>query len=496
MNPSKSDREHVTLKHGWAQTDITPLQPVFIAGQFHARLSEGVMDPLTATVWAVQTGEEHVVFASCDLIAIPDDMRDAVRRLLELRRPAGLNPRNVILNATHTHTGPEVRVPSPSPDGHASSEVAGMPILEAMPVQAYLDFAVERIADAVCEAWSNLQPGAVAYGWGNSVISHNRRWVNDSGQATMYDLPLSPTSRFRHMEGSEDHSLNVIAAYGPEGDLRGLVVNVPCPSQKSEHLFVISADWWHETRQLLRQKYGPGLFILPQCSAAGDLSPHPMLDREPYERMLRLKNRTAREEIASRLVSAIDDIVPYIHDTRRSDMAVKLRSLQLELPVNRLTERDAQHAEQEANRWMDVLGDERRKLEERPELRTKERWYVAASKAYRIAEWHINVLRRYERQKRSLTLSAEINVVQLGEVALVTVPYELYMDFGSQMKVRSKAKQTIIVQLAGAGTYLPSPRSLAGGGYGSVPASNPIGSEGGQAIADLVTEQLVRLMGD
>ena len=31
---------------GWAQADITPDKPIFISGQFHARVSEGVQDPL------------------------------------------------------------------------------------------------------------------------------------------------------------------------------------------------------------------------------------------------------------------------------------------------------------------------------------------------------------------------------------------------------------------------------------------------------------------
>lgn len=36
------------IKAGWASTDITPGKPVVVTGQFHARVSEGVMDPVTA----------------------------------------------------------------------------------------------------------------------------------------------------------------------------------------------------------------------------------------------------------------------------------------------------------------------------------------------------------------------------------------------------------------------------------------------------------------
>src|SRR5690554_6010281 len=44
-----------SLKIGWAEVDITPSRPVLVAGQFHARVSEGVLDPVTATVMAIES---------------------------------------------------------------------------------------------------------------------------------------------------------------------------------------------------------------------------------------------------------------------------------------------------------------------------------------------------------------------------------------------------------------------------------------------------------
>ena len=46
-------------------------------------------------------------------------------------------------------------------------------------------------------------------------------------------------------------------------------------------------------------------------------------------------------------------------------------------------------------------------------------------------------------------------------------------------KASSPAAQTFLVQLAGAGTYIPSPRAAAGGGYGAQAQSDPVGAEGG-----------------
>ena len=45
------------LRVGWASVDITPDEPVVLRGQFHARVSEGVMDPVTATTLAIESSE-------------------------------------------------------------------------------------------------------------------------------------------------------------------------------------------------------------------------------------------------------------------------------------------------------------------------------------------------------------------------------------------------------------------------------------------------------
>ena len=84
-------------------------------------------------------------------------------------------------------------------------------------------------------------------------------------------------------------------------------------------------------------------------------------------------------------------------------------------------------------------------------------------------------------------------MLRLGDLAVATNPFEYYLDFGIRIKARSPAAQTLLVQLAGGGTYCPSPRSLAGGGYGSLPASNPVGPEGGKVLVERTVEVIDKL---
>jgi hypothetical protein len=74
--------------------------------------------------------------------------------------------------------------------------------------------------------------------------------------------------------------------------------------------------------------------------------------------------------------------------------------------------------------------------------------------------------------------------------------FELYLDFGIQIKTRSPAVQTLVVQLAGPGSYVPTARSVAGGAYGAIPESTEVGPEGGHELVDQTLALLESLWGE
>ena len=84
-------------------------------------------------------------------------------------------------------------------------------------------------------------------------------------------------------------------------------------------------------------------------------------------------------------------------------------------------------------------------------------------------------------------LPIEVYVLRLGEMALATNPFELYLDLGIRIQERSDAVQTFVVQLAGSGSYLATERAAAGGAYGSHGAyqgQGNIGPEGGRVLVE------------
>ncbi len=81
--------------------------------------------------------------------------------------------------------------------------------------------------------------------------------------------------------------------------------------------------------------------------------------------------------------------------------------------------------------------------------------------------------------------------VRLILVLLTTNTFELYLDWGIQMKARSPAQQTFVLQLTnGCGMYLPTALAIEGGSYSGLPHVNKVGPEGGQMLVD----QTVRAM--
>src|SRR5690606_39184656 len=196
------------LKIGWSQVDVTPDKPVLIAGQFHARVSEDVLDPITATVLVLESGDDaststKVVFVSCDLVGISDGTRDekekslitTVRSMVSEKIPE-IAGSDIIINATHSHSAPYCGTET---DIQKRYGIA----LNAMSPYEYLQFMAGRVAAAVSEAWSVRKPGGVSYGTSHAVVGHNRLQSYLSGKSRMYGN--TNDVEFSHIEGFEDH---------------------------------------------------------------------------------------------------------------------------------------------------------------------------------------------------------------------------------------------------------------------------------------------------
>ncbi len=452
---------------GSATVDVTPPKPAPLCGQLHTRIARKVHSPLSATALAIEAceGEEVVdqaVMVSIDTVAIRLNTQELLRRRLESRLP-GFDLRKLFLSATHTHTAPTL-----VPGRFLIPEEGVMTAVE------YRDFLLERVADAVAEAWHSRQPGGVGWGMGYAVVGHNRLAVYRGGRARMYGKTDRPD--FSHFQGYEDHAVEVLFFWDRSEKLTAVAVNLACPAQNDESMSEVSADYWHDVRANLRERYGEGLNVLGWCAAAGDQSPHLLFRKEAEERMRRRRGLTETEEIARRICRAVDDAYEVAGADVHFDVPLAHRVEDLRLPLRLVTDEQAADAR-----------DQLQKLQARfTELPRDGR---EAGVVHRRIGRYRTVIDRYERQQTEPRLSMELHVLRLGPCAIATNSFELFLDYGIQIKARSPALHTFLVQLAcTADVYLPTERALAGGGYGAGPTVSKVGPAGGRKLVDRTVE--------
>jgi hypothetical protein len=477
------------IKIGWAIRDISTTEPVGIPGQFNMRISTGVRDPLMVTALVLDNAEDSVIFLSADLVVIRWFLLDRIREKIAAANP-DIPVLKILMNATHAHTGA---------DHYDESEEFPCDLPRYSGTD-YREFLATQAADAVTEAWAKRKAGGVAWGYGHAVVAYSRLVVyfddtskrqnaqHDSthgvdGHARMYGNTSDPM--FSHFEAGADHFVNLLFTFDEKNKLTGAVVNIPCPSQVSESEWTLSADYWHDVRVAIRKEYGD-IFILPQCAASGDLSPHILHYKQALARHLKLKGKSERQDIAERIGSAIAEVLDWAKNDVRTELPIRHVVETVSLSRRMITKEEYE--------------DDKRMLAEylaepfATEGTPKERLFhdsVLNSKRQRAK----TAIARYESQVTDPKLPMELHVIKIGDVAFASNRFEMYMDYMHRIQARSPFEQTFVVQLAGVpgvegGTYLPTERGIWGRGYSASRYCNQVGPEGGQELV----EETVKLL--
>jgi len=253
-------------KVGTATTVITPKENMWMAG-YAARKkpSEGTARELFAKALALEAADgKPFVLVTTDLIGIRRDVRDAVAE--RCRSEFDLPPERLLLNASHTHCGPEYRP-------RAGREA------EAQNYQKFLEASLVRI---VGEALAARTPAAVAYARARCGFAMNRR--------RNYALPSGDlnANRAPTYEGPVDHDVPVLTVRDEAGTLRAVAFGYAChnttlssvtvPPDEPRYLF--NGDYAGFAQERLQQAY-PGAVALFVNGCSGDQNPYPRRDEVP-----------------------------------------------------------------------------------------------------------------------------------------------------------------------------------------------------------------------
>ena len=491
-----------TVKIGWAKREISTTEPVEVPGQMYLRISEGIHDPLYVTALCVDGGEgqDKVIFLSCDIVTPWGGILQPIRDKLTERRPE-IPKEGFILNVTHTHSSISLAgTATKTPDGQ-----------DMFPGEKSREIFCEKAAQAIIEAWDTRTEGGIGYGYGYAVVAHSRRvvyfkeeklarnkreFMTPPGYAVMYGNTNSDI--FSHYEAGADHFLNLMFTFDAAQKLTGIVVNVPCPSQLSEHFTKLSADYWTEVRQMVAKEYGEDVFVLPQCAAAGDVSPRVLhygraqarrmrlkygLDYEPRE--VRANNAheynkvmAERYDIAERIMEGIRDVYSWAKKDIKTEVPVQHQVTVMPLERRKITDEEKQWCEEN----LELLKDMGPKAEEM----TPEEYRVAYTNHQSRVNRNKGGIARWADVKEHPTLDMQSHTVRIGDIAFATIRFETYIDFMHRLQARSPFLQTFVIQLAGTegGNYLATHRGAEARGYSASMFCNMVSADGGQQWVD------------
>ncbi|MBL4701523.1 MAG: hypothetical protein JKX85_09725 [Phycisphaeraceae bacterium] len=406
----------MTIQTGAASVIITPPLGTQIQGAGIAdQPAKVVRDQLEANAVYFRSDDQTVLLISCDVAVLTTDFVIATR--VAIGDAIGLNDSDVIISATHTHSGPSVMktdFDKPVEDGFLKTLCKQLIVLAKQAKQAAV-------------------PSKIGWGLGNAAVGYNRRCCWSDGSHSMHNPALR--TDFTGFEGPGDPDHVAIFACDADGKLLAVIhQNTAHPTTFfSEKCF--SSDFPGEARSHIRDSLGeiPVLFF---NGALGDVCRRDVMTKGQVETVEQILKRCghllAGETLRLFHESPLHDKVAFGHV------------------------------------YVDMLADVRLPAPDRLTLARETISQMQQGKEgggmNRIFAWGITSLQDEFGENPTDTL--RLHVLRIGDVALVTQPTELYCQFGLDIKRRSPAPITAVCSVAdGYAGYCPTLYSIIGGGY-------------------------------
>jgi hypothetical protein len=254
-----AEASNAAWKAGAAVVAITPNQPMWMAGYAsRTNVSNGKGLELFAKALALQdSSSNRLVIVTLDLIGVPRSLRQAVEQ--QARVDHGLTREQLLMNCSHTHSGPEFRIQRGPQDWamFGKENIRGAKSAD--------DYGIElrgRIREVISLALAELGPAALSYQHARCGFAMNRRTPVRGG----YD-------NFPNPEGPVDHDVPVLRVDGADGRLRAVLFGYACHNTTLA-LYQFSGDYAGFAQQAL-EKAHPGAVALFMLGCGGDQNPYP-----------------------------------------------------------------------------------------------------------------------------------------------------------------------------------------------------------------------------
>lgn len=397
-----------SLRAGVGESVITPPLGASLQGALHDRKAVDVHDDLYAKALVLDDGAHPIALINLDVIAIMDKDVAALRaRVAELTH---IPAENVMVGCTHTHTGP------------AMMTMAGI-----VHDQAYIDWLVGKAADSVKLAVNRLQPARVGTGIGREEsLSFCRRFRMADGTVRFNPGRGNPDTL--EPTGPIDPDVGVLYVEALDGTPIGAAVNFCLHYVGTDDGLAISADYFGHFAAVMRKIKGAHFTSLLFNGAQGQINNVDVND--PDQPGGHRQAQRVAEVLAGEVTRVIGKMklsteLPLGSSTKRLTFKRKeITEQDLEI-ARRIINGDALDAEAAKGPFSWVVG------QPIPESLRQ----VYAEECIAVAELPKEI-------------QTELQVIRVGDAALVSLPGEVFVEIGLNIKATSSAPKTFAIGLA------------------------------------------------
>jgi neutral ceramidase len=258
---------------GLARVKITPSEPVRMAGYASRKEpSHGVASDLYAKALAIEDGRGHrAVLITTDVLGFAAAIAEPTcQKIID---QTGLSRNQILLNSSHTHTGPTLSLDESALD---------FPEDQARATVLYTRGLQQKLVELASSSLQQLEPAELSWGVGVATFPMNRREFTERGVI----LGVNP-------RGLCDRSVPVLRISKPDGSLRAVLFGAACHNTTlGGRDMNISGDFagYAQTR-IERSFKGAQAMFMQGC--AGDANPFP----RGTEQIARLHGAALGEEV-------------------------------------------------------------------------------------------------------------------------------------------------------------------------------------------------------
>ncbi|HUT94055.1 MAG TPA: neutral/alkaline non-lysosomal ceramidase N-terminal domain-containing protein [Thermoguttaceae bacterium] len=447
-----------TLRAGASAVDITPkIFPLNMPGLFTARMAESAHDPLHARALVLDDGATTLALVVVDNIGVAQEVCDEAKGMAS--KQCGIAVDKILVASTHTHTGP-------------NSNIKAGPA----PAVEYRKVLVAGIAESIVRAHAALRPagvGAAASPLPEEVFC--RRWFLKPGKMTpnpfgqMDKVKMNPGTSADVIDrpaGPTDPDVTILSVQdATSGKPLALLANYSLHYVGHVPEGMISADYFGEFARLMRSRMGGGdVVAIMSNGTSGDINNAPFLverpPRKPFEQIQIVAEKAA--EAAWRAHATIA--------THRQDARLGMIQRQVTLKRRRPTSEQIAAA--------------------KAVLAVKDQ--AQRDKLPRLAENYAH--RTLSLAEASETVNVPVQALQIGDLAVCTIPFEAFAEISLGLKKRSPFPRTMVIGLAnGTNGYLPTPEQHKLGGYETWLGTNRVQEDASVILTDNLLEMLREL---